>query len=105
MTSFVGNYAKKRGGAVFADANSQSVVKDSNFTSNVAQFGGGIYMVESEWVVAGAYMFSNHAKDSGDTIRAVRSTVTIDDNEFKQSKAEDKLHFERAYPTSPIIVT
>jgi len=90
---------------VFADVNSLSVVKDSNFTNNVARFGGGIYMVESEWGVAGAYMFANQAKDSGDTISAVRSTITIDDNEFKQSKVDDKLLFEETYPTSPIIIT
>lgn len=90
---------------MFSDVSSQSVVKDSNFTSNSAQFGGGIYVLGSKWAVTGAYMVANHAKDTGDTILGVRSTIIIDDNEIEQSEAEAKVHFEDTYPTAPIIVT
>jgi len=78
-SKFHDNNSGHGGGAIFLDDHTVSIIRNSEFTNNMAESGAGIYCRDS-YVTIDSTLFSNNEADEGAAIKAEACTLEINNS-------------------------
>lgn len=92
-SSFSSNVARSNGGGLYHALYGTARLTGSDFTSNSASVGAGLYVDKSAVIVSGAHFASNMAGYGGGIYADSGGTVTLDDSSFTFNTASSGAGF------------